>query len=593
MKLVRLYSDGKFKSVTFNLTGLNVILGKVTDKKELTKDTHGLGKSLFGDLLDFMFLKQTKKEDSFITKIERFKNYSFFLEILLDNNYYLLIKRSINSTKVSFRLKKEPLASYDIEISDWTDEDIPFTTAKEVLNDYLAFDVVKNYEYRQFINYFIRHQNDYSDVFHLSKFKGADIYWKKPLFELLGYNGDLLLEKKNKEDTIKKVEQRIEIIKDGAENIGDKDTLLTMIEGKEAELREKVRLADSFEFTNFDNESLANLIDKIDCELQILNSKLYESKSNKKRISDSLQTQYPIIDIEKMRDLFDEMHLLFPDGVYKNFEDLLDFNKKLSEERNGYLRGQLSIIDKEIPQLTAQIETLQNQRAEKLSFLTEENSYEKYKEIQRSLNELQNDISELKRRYDKINEKQIIIEDCNKRIAQTNLEVIELTSEIRKLLAEQKHANIRRIFNDIIFNVLNTNGIISLDLNSAGNIDFYAKIQKPETLDITAKDFSFTYRKFMCMAFDLAILINYSKNSFYKFVYHDGAFEAFDDRKKVSFINLVRQLCEATNLQYIFTIIDSDLPLIENNMKFEFNESEIILTLSDADESGKLFECDF
>ena len=200
---------------------------------------------------------------------------------------------------------------------------------------------------------------------------------------------------KRSRNIFNKEEQRIEIIKDGAENIGDKDTLLTMIEGKEAELREKVRLADSFEFTNFDNESLANLIDKIDCELQILNSKLYESKSNKKRISDSLQTQYPIIDIEKMRDLFDEMHLLFPDGVYKNFEDLLDFNKKLSEERNEYLRGQLSIIDKEIPQLTAQIETLQTRRAEKLSFLTEENSYEKYKEIQRNLNELQNDISDM------------------------------------------------------------------------------------------------------------------------------------------------------------------------------------------------------
>ena len=37
---------------------------------------------------------------------------------------------------------------------------------------------------------------------------------------------------------------------------------------------------------------------------------------------------------------------------------------------------------------------------------------------------------------------------------------------------------------------------------------------------------------------------NFSDKSFYKFVYHDGVLEGLDDRIKIRYIKLVKELCE-------------------------------------------------
>jgi uncharacterized protein YydD (DUF2326 family) len=90
----------------------------------------------------------------------------------------------------------------------------------------------------------------------------------------------------------------------------------------------------------------------------------------------------------------------------------------------------------------------------------------------------------------------------------------------------------------------------------------------------------------LCVAFDLSTLINYSQNSFYKFVYHDGVLEGLDDRIKGRYIKLIKSICKKYDLQYILTLIDSDIP--KDNPEI-IDENEICLTLSDKDNNGKLF----
>ena len=75
----------------------------------------------------------------------------------------------------------------------------------------------------------------------------------------------------------------------------------------------------------------------------------------------------------------------------------------------------------------------------------------------------------------------------------------------------------------------------------------------------------------------------YSARSFYRFVYHDGALEALDDRKKINFLSVVRKICEDYKLQYILTIIDSDLPKDENGEVVDFPEDEL------SDKSERFF----
>ncbi|MGY0408279.1 MAG: DUF2326 domain-containing protein, partial [Polaribacter sp.] len=72
----------------------------------------------------------------------------------------------------------------------------------------------------------------------------------------------------------------------------------------------------------------------------------------------------------------------------------------------------------------------------------------------------------------------------------------------------------------------------------------------------------------------------------YKFVYHDGVLEGLDDRIKIRYINLVKRVCDEYNLQYILTLIDSDLP---KNQLDLIKEDEVSLKLHDENIEGKLF----
>ena len=162
-----------------------------------------------------------------------------------------------------------------------------------------------------------------------------------------------------------------------------------------------------------------------------------------------------------------------------------------------------------------------------------------------------------------------------------------------KAIAEQCHAEIRKVFNRIIGDVLSTNGLISVVMNKAGNVEFAGDIQNPKSLAVTDESGGTTYKKLMCMAFDIAILIVYSKASFYRFVYHDGALETVEDRKRILFIKTVRRVCSEYGLQYIMTVIDSDLPMDETENAVLFPDIEICLRLHDRDDSGKLFKRSF
>ena len=112
-------------------------------------------------------------------------------------------------------------------------------------------------------------------------------------------------------------------------------------------------------------------------------------------------------------------------------------------------------------------------------------------------------------------------------------------------------------------------------------------------MEVTAAGLGNTYKKFLCMAFDLAVLMTYSKRSFYRFVYHDGALEGLDKRKKLNFLKVVREICRENGIQYILTLIDTDMPRDGIDRVVPFADDEIILRLHDRDDTGRLFEMAF
>jgi len=216
MQLSKLYcNDKRFKNIKFNFNSLNVIYADVKSDIKEKKNSHDLGKTKFAELIDFMLLKKIDK-NHFLLKIKGkngesiFANYVFYLELYLNSNKYLTIKRSVNAnTKISFSLQNQTTSNY-LPPLKWDHEDIVIDKSRKLLSDYLSLDFFHNkkYDYRKSINYSLRTQDDFKDVYKLNKFSaGRDISWKPFMFDLLGFDGTLLKLKYDNDSKIEMIDK--------------------------------------------------------------------------------------------------------------------------------------------------------------------------------------------------------------------------------------------------------------------------------------------------------------------------------------------------------------------------------------------------
>jgi uncharacterized protein YydD (DUF2326 family) len=184
----------------------------------------------------------------------------------------------------------------------------------------------------------------------------------------------------------------------------------------------------------------------------------------------------------------------------------------------------------------------------------------------------------------------------------------ELRTEIRTLTEERSHVQsqieadvekqnadknslfsaIRVFFSEIVDDVIARKALLSVSPNRMGHLQFSAEILD-EDGNATSADRGHTYRKLLCIAFDLAVLRAHLDVRFPRFVFHDGVFESLDDRKKENLLTVFRSYVDL-GIQPIITLIDSDLPVRPEGEPPVFAEGEIILALHDENEQGRLFK---
>ena len=137
---------------------------------------------------------------------------------------------------------------------------------------------------------------------------------------------------------------------------------------------------------------------------------------------------------------------------------------------------------------------------------------------------------------------------------------------------------------------LSVSAVLATRVNNEGNLDFQTKIvEERDANRETAEAEGTSYRKALCVCIDLAMLVTKAKAGFYRFVYHDGVFEGFDNRRKASLLQTARRICAEHGLQYILTVIDADLPRDERDNKVLFTDDEIVRELHDQGKTGRLF----
>ena len=581
MKLVKIYANKNFKNIEFN-PKFNVVLAIINDKLN-KKDTHNLGKTSLIHVINFILLGSFNKK-IFGNKI--FQGVVFYGELALNDGRFLILRREIDTnTKISFKINDRKSNGFIVPDS-WDEENLAFDKSRKKLNEYLGFDVVPNYDYRKSITYFLRTQQDFLDVYKLDKFKGKHIEWKPFVFELLGYDSNLIIKKLSLEDDIDKKKGIIKVLKEEARiNIEDRDKLAGLRDIKKQDLEVALRTIDKFNFFEQDKTLNKELIEQLDDKIQLLNTERYRLGYEINKIEESLSNLSQEINILDLEELYKDAELYFPEELKKDFSDLIKFNEAISKDRKKYLTENLEDLKIQNASVNKELKTLESEKSEKLAFLTEKDSYEKFKTYQKQLSKLE---AEIARIDDKIRAVDQSLE-IEEQIQEIHLQIENAIAAIRDAVNKREHAEINRIFNNIIYDILGTNALISIQQNKQGNIEYSADYQNPADLLTTSEAQGTTYKKLLCMAFDLALVIHYRNRSFFRFTYHDGILEGLDDRIKIRLLNKVKSICEEYDLQYILSLIDSDIPVDEKGEKYQFTSDEICLELNDSDDSGKLF----
>jgi len=594
MKLSRLYSDrpDKFAPVDF-ASGLNVVLAEIRLPENRKKDTHNLGKTTLSRMLDFGFLAARDAKFFLFKHIDLFNDFVFFLEIELPDGTYVTVRRSVaEPSKIAFKKHVAGHQDYStLSVHEWDHSDVPFERAKDLLDSLLDWRALKPWAYRKGLGYFLRSQDDFQDVFHLRKFANAHADWKPFLAHILGFNAELVARHYAKEEELAEKQATAQMIKaelgGSVEDASKIDGILLL---KQQEVERKQQLLDAFDFRAQDKAQTKQLVDEVDERIAELNARRYSLAQSRKKIVASLEEDQILFDPDSAKKLFEEVGVLFQGQIKRDFHQLIAFNRAITDERRIYLQEERSEIEVELKRVNGELNTLGKRRSEMLAFLSGTDAFGKYKQVSGELVTLRADITSLERQRGFLHRLQELRADIRTLTEDRGHLQTQIETDVEAQNADKSSlfSTIRLFFNEIVEEVVDRKALLSVSPNQSGHLEFKAEILD-EAGNATSADMGHTYRKLLCIAFDMAVLRAHLDKKFPRFVYHDGVFESLDDRKKENLLSVIRRYSDL-GIQSVITLIDSDLPVRADDEPPVFDEAEIVLLLHDENEQGRLFK---
>jgi uncharacterized protein YydD (DUF2326 family) len=286
--------------------------------------------------------------------------------------------------------------------------------------------------------------------------------------------------------------------------------------------------------------------------------------------------------------VFSDAEIYFPDQLRHDYEQLVEFNRQITEERSKYLKSNLAAKQERLSEIRKRLAQLDRSRTEKLTWLKETDSIRKYKQYQTRLIDLQSQIDQLRNKLDLISK----IRGLESHLAKQRNRAEELRASVQESIDRGSpiYNAIKGHFLRLTQTVLGCPGLLHVVPNNEGSPEFHADITGNIDDGTTAEGEGYTYRKMECVFFDLALLMAYQEKSFYRFVFHDAVLDTLDDRRAIAFIEECHRICDEYGLQYITTVMEDKIPYRPDGTRYEFTQHEVILQLDDRpDGSGTLF----
>jgi uncharacterized protein YydD (DUF2326 family) len=594
MKLKRLYSNKPelFRPVEFN-SGVSAVFAEIRLPENRDRDTHNLGKSIFGELIDFCLLKGKDSKYFLYRHEERFADFIFFLELELGVDEFLTIRRPVDpGSKIDFQRSSASIVdANDLAPADWEHPEVSFDRAKTMMNGILGVSVLQPWGIRQLVGYLIRSQQDYQEVFQLNKFSGKHREWKPFVARLLGLPAQPVIDLYEKRDEKDKVAEKL---RDLNQEWGDEDSDPSLLDGlisaKRREVGTKQKAMSAFNFADEDRETIARLVDDTEARIVALNEEAYRLAQLVVRLDESLQEHDVSFAPKAASKLFEEAGVAFDGQIRKDFEQLISFNRAITKERREALVEQRSEARKRTEEIDHELGDLNKERQRSLEFLRESDDLAKYKDLAQELATAQGELSTLEAKREAASK----LVELRRKQRTLDEEFGALETEVEDAISAvsgdptSRFEAIRRYFAEIVAEVVGEGAVLGISMNSEGGIEFPAEFVNPSGI-ATSEDRGTSYRKLLCIAFDLAVTRAYLDEKFPRFVYLDGALEALDPRKQEKLIGVFREYA-SFGLQPIVSLLDSDLPTPLGTSSLTLSKQDIVLSLHDEGDEGRLFK---
>src|SRR5699024_2074643 len=136
------------------------------------------------------------------------------------------------------------------------------------------------------------------------------------------------------------------------------------------------------------------LITEIETNSISLQNKAYNLRSDIELIENSLSTK-ELLDFDDIKELFEEVQIYFSEQIEKSYEELINFNISLLEDRKVHLSKLLIEKQEELQVVDQKLRDLGKQRSHILNVLQDSDVINKYKNLRGNLIEKEKSIQNL------------------------------------------------------------------------------------------------------------------------------------------------------------------------------------------------------
>ncbi|WOI12892.1 DUF2326 domain-containing protein [Thalassospira lucentensis] len=556
-----------FKTLEFN-PGLNILLAERHESSGVRGTRNGTGKTSFIELLHFLVAEKRNKEDDFHNP--SLINNKF--EVIFDNSgSQLTIEKTAGEASDLLLVNGREVAAIDLrsELSQtWFGLNSEITSQKY------------SPKFGALLSYFIRKERNggFADpVLNSTSQKPWDS--QVCLSYLLGFDWHLPQKLQLKKDEKKNADALSSMIKSGYLTDGELDLkkMQARADLLDSEIQVKRRdVASAKVIDGYRSHEIS--ANELTAKIRDMNEANLEDMDLCEDIELAL-VEVEDSDISDVRSLYEQVGIFFPNQVQKRFEQVEQFHRQVSKNRQIHLKKELENARNRIELRRSEIARLQLSLSEKLALLRSGVAIERLSLLQSELNFLEVEHADLQQQIPKF---QNVAKD-QKRLKREIDDLVDLIEQdVMERSAPRKAAV--QIFAETSQALYDDAGqlIIGRSRGIAG--------LSIET-DIAGKK-SGGKNHMQVFCFDWLLVEMAKKNDrFPGFLVHDShIFDGVDARQIALALRLAHQKCEELGVQYIVAMNSDDLQKVEAELDADFSDDfdldDFILKTRLSDQPG-------